>query len=309
MRPTPPHRTAAGRAALGLAFGTALGTALLAAPAAAAHAQFGKLARRAASAATEAAAGRAAKAAAEKAGVAAKAGVSAGDAGSAGGADQLEITPERLDAFLVGMRGPAAAAQRGAAYEARRAAWEKAHGEHEDRKTKYDECLGDVANRGEPDTSPAAVARYARLEKALDALSDRAAKAGADGDPASGARLADSVGVLQRAMTSVQYPSLVRRCGQPPSTTSPQPPADDTPARDGPAFRPAVPAGMTPRQFGMLRERVAAWLIAADRRYAYSPAEQRALESRRAALAPLTPLFRGNDLPWGSMMHGLGGDS
>jgi hypothetical protein len=302
MRPTPPRRTAS-RAPLGLAFGTALGTALLAAPACAAHAQFGKLARRAAAAATEAAAGRAAKAAAEKAGV------SAGDAGSVGSADQLEITPERLDAFLVGMRGPAVAAQQRAAYEARRATWEKVQGEHEHRKEAYSKCLGDVTNPGQPDTSPTAVALHARLVDALEALGDRSAKASAAGNPPLAARLADSVEVLQRAMMSVQYPALARRCGQPPSTTSPQPPADDAPAPSSPAFRPAVPAGMTPRQFGLLRERVAAWLIATDRRYAFSPAEQQALESRRAALAPLAPLFRGDHLPWGLTMHGLGGDA
>jgi hypothetical protein len=66
---------------------------------------------------------------------------------------------------------------------------------------------------------------------------------------------------------------------------------------------------MTPRQFGTLRERVAAWLLAADRRYVYAPAEQQALESRRARSPRSPPLFRGDHLQWGYVMHGLGRES
>ncbi len=62
---------------------------------------------------------------------------------------------------------------------------------------------------------------------------------------------------------------------------------------------------MTQTQFGLLRERVAAWLLANDKRYTYSGPEQQALESRRAALAPLTPFFRDRSVEWRSVHAGF----
>lgn len=304
---SPAAPAAAGRRAVArLALGVACGTALVAASAAPAHAQFGRLVKRAAAAATEAAAGAAAGRATNAA--AAKAGVTSGaaDAGEARDADQLDITAERLDAFLVAMRGPAAAAEQRAAYAGRRAAWDKATADYADRNRVYDACRTRFVSNTRPDVSPAALARQERIANTVTALADRSVQAQQAGNTALVARLADSVEVLQHATEQVLFPTLARSCGARPTKPASEPPSDDAPAANGPAFRPAVPAGMTPRQFGTLRERVAAWLLAADRRYVYAPAEQQALESRRAALAPLTPLFRGDHLAWGSYMHGLG---
>lgn len=303
MRPTPRPAHATRAATSNIVLGLTLGAALLAAPTSAAHAQFGGLLKRAAAAAAEKAGGSAKDAAAEKAGVGPRTASPAGDA------DQLEITPERLDAFLVGMRGPIEAAQQRAAFAERRTAWEKAVAEHRERKQAYAACRERLGNSVKPDLSPAAQARQARLTDAMGAVADRMAKANEAGNQDLAARLADSVEVLQRATVDVLYPTLVRTCGSQPSDAGPQPPTGDAPDRNGPALRPTVPAGMTARQFGTLRERVAAWLIATDRRYVYAPAEQQALESRRAALAPLAPLFRGDHLPWGYFLHGLGKES
>jgi hypothetical protein len=314
-RPLPRAASRVGRRlaaplALHAALQVACGAALLAS-ATPAHAQFGKLVKRATEAAAGAAAGRVTGAAADRVGEKAgeKAGIGGGRSGASSDGDRLEITAERLDAFLVAMRGPVEAARQRAAFADRRTAWEKAAADHKTRKVAYEQCQTRVMSAGAPTLTAATAARQERLSDMISAVADQAVKAQEAGNTALVRRLADSSEVLRSAMTRVLFPALAQRCGAEPLGDGPPAPTDEAPDRNGPAFRPAVPAGMTARQFGTLRERVAAWLIATDRRYVYAPAELQALESRRAALDPLAPLFRGDHLVWGSYMHGLGKES
>jgi hypothetical protein len=274
-----------------------LGAALAAAPASAAHAQFGRLVKRAAEAAAGAAAGaagdRAAGAAAERAGVPAP-------GGRARDASALEITGERLDAFAAAMRGPVAAAERRAAqqaaYEAAHKAWEAASADGRAKHKAYDACKDRMTDGRTPDLSPATMQRLEPLVRRFTDVNVRHGQAAAAGNARLAAVLADSSEALQLAMAEVQFPGFLAQCGRPPRPVPAEPAAP--PAADEAALRPVVPAGMTPLQFGVLRERVGAWLVNNGRGAALSDAERQALESRRSALAPFTGFYNGDRLEW-----------
>jgi hypothetical protein len=124
------------------------------------------------------------------------------------------------------------------------------------------------------------------------ALMQRQAAALQAGDSARARALTDSAGVAGEQMENVLVPAL-KACGAyvgVPSTGRPEEPQ---------VAAPAVPAGMTARQFGRLRERVAAWLLT-NGAYGVGDDERAALEARRQELAALTPLFRGDTLAWSS---------
>jgi hypothetical protein len=269
MHPTPPCRPAAGRTVLALAFGTAL----LAAPAAAANAQVGKLIKRAVSAATETATGTAG-------------GAPGRAANGAAGASRLEITAERLDAFVTAMRP----AVEGAAAEQRRGG--QAVRTQEARAT-YAACIERAADT-DPVTSapPAFVREYEQTERTYKALVKREqAQASAEfQSPEQTQPLADSVAVFRERLVRLRYPAA-RACGPEvwPATSNGNPVTQ---------VAPVVPAGMTAVQFGLLRERVAAWLVTEGRAPGYGAAERQALAARRTALAPLAALFRKEDLVW-----------
>jgi hypothetical protein len=288
MRPTPhPAR---------VALAASLGVALLAAPAAA-HAQFGGLLKRAAAAAAEKAG--------EKSGVrgAAEQGGGAAPAGALD-ASLVDITPERLDAFVAGMRGPVEGARRRVAATAAQEAWRTAKVDFVSRQSARDACLKTFAQRATPVMSNAAVRRMSQVGERLPQLAMQQSQAEAAGNTQRAEQLRDSLDVLTGQYFELQYPGSTRACGTPPRRPSETPPPEG-PKADDPAFRPALPAGMTPTQFGLLRERVAAWLLASDKRYTYGDQERQALESRRAALAPLTPFFRDRSVEWRSVTAGF----
>jgi hypothetical protein len=281
-------------------------TCLLASPA---EAQLGKFVKRAAQAAAEAAAGATVRDAAGGA-VSGAVGDTPGTApGESVGrkkvdANQLEITAERLDAFVVAMRGPAAAARRRAEQRAAREAWEAEQKEYTERDDAYDACKDRVTEGRTPDMSPAAVQRIVPVMERFQKANERAGAAYAAGNTALATQLADSVELLAAEVEAAQFPEVAKRCGRPPRKPA-RAPAEET--VDARAFRPALPAGMTPIQFGVLRERVAAWLVVGGQYVSYTEAERQALESRRAALAPLAPFFSGRQLDWTDVLGGLRG--
>jgi hypothetical protein len=293
MRPTLRSHRAARHA-----FGLACGVVLLAGPAAA-EAQFGKLVRRAAAAATEAAAGaaggRAAEAAAAKTGVAVP-------GGRAADASRLAITPERIDAFVVAMRGPAEAARQRAANAEASKARAAAETAQREQNSTYGTCVQQHIGGRVPDL--AAAQRAERFMDRFHAVNERRGKAYETGNTALGEQLADSVADAQADMQNAIYPGLTKRCGRPVRQVAAASVVAAAPVSDA-AFRPAVPAGMTPIQFGVMRERVVAWLVAEGRGAALDAAERQALESRRAALAPLAPLFESRTLEWVDVGAGL----
>ncbi len=263
-----------------------LGAALLM-PLSAADAQLGRLMKRAAAAAAEAAVD-------EKVGE--KVGDRTGAAGRPADASRLEITPERIDAFVAGMEGPLAAARAAAAREARRR-------DAEARAEAYTACRKKTeAELGAAlfDTSPEAMDRAARIGNEMSAMGQRHNAAEQAGDRRQAAVLMDSLAILGAALEDAQAPAFAQRCG-----AKPVAPAEPTPGDRDAMLRPAVPAGMTPVQFGVMRERVAAWLVASGVGAALSPAESAALESRREALAPLAPFFQDRSLPWTNVLGGL----
>lgn len=285
---------------------TAVACLALAAPASTAHAQFGKLIKRAAAAAGDVAAEAAAGKAAEKAGgTAVGRAAASGTSSSASGSSILEITPERIDAFLVAMRGPIELGRQRAAHAARLAEYEQARQTYGTRTREYERCSGDYASRVRPAITPATQARNERIADQISAMADAAIAAQERGDTARVRAFADSSATLSRAMAANMYPGLAKACGTHPGR-EPVRPSGEPPRADDPAFRAERPAGMTVAQMGMLHERIGAWLLANDRRYTYAEAERAALEGKRPALAPLTPLFRGEHMAWRNVLEGMG---
>jgi hypothetical protein len=303
MRPTarrphlPTHHgaRAAARRALGRrAAAVALGALLVGAPDAA-HAQFGGLVKRAARAAADAAGGGAAGAAAGRAGL------PAGSAGRAGDASRLEITPERVDAFLAAMRGPVEGVRRRQAGEAARQAYEAQLADYQAKDDAYDSCKDRLTDGAVPDVRNPELQRAARrFGEANGPLTARAVKAREAGDERLAKQLTDSIQTLILAVDEASFPTLRAKCGAPPR--EPRKPASQDDG-SGPAYRATVPEGMTPVQFGTLRERIGAWLVADGAGGGLSDAERRVLESRRAALEGTRPYYQQGG--WANVLAGL----
>jgi hypothetical protein len=267
---------------------TALLAAAVAAPLAPAQAQLGKLVKRGVQGAIEGAVDRKAR---EAAGVppaegSATSSSSSSTASSSKAASKLEITGAHLDAFLVAMAEPVTVARENIAARA-------ALVEHRKRFEAQGACHVAVVSRGAPDYTPAQQARIDEVQKRQGAMADRLGaltdKLMANpSDPAlrrQADALSDSARTLGAELQDAFYPTLAKECGARVS----EPPAKVEDRRI-PGAR--LPEGMTPRQFGLMRERVGAWLLNNGIAAALSDAERAALESRRAQLAPLADLFR-----------------
>ncbi len=266
---SPARRIADRRPPRAVLLAGALAGALLA-PAADAHAQFGKLVKRAATAAAERAAG----------------GDAAGGAAGGAASSRLPITTARLDAFVAAMRP----ALDGAAAEARRGDQSV---RRQEARAAYVACI----ERAE-DTPPVAsgspefVREYEQTERTYKALRAReqAQSSKEFQSPEQTQPLTDSVAVFRERLVRLRYPAA-RACGAEVWPAG----AGDAPAA---AAAPAVPAGMSAVQFGVLRERVAAWLVTDGGAPGYDAAEREALAARRGALAPLAARFRSQELVW-----------
>jgi hypothetical protein len=200
---------------------------------------------------------------------------------------RLDITPERIDAFVVAMRPMVAVAERRRAEAARQDAYKK-------RKDAWTACTD--SNRARVQHLPPATAGLEANGKWMEKSAEyqvRAGQAGTNGDVVASAALQDSmVAATYKAMTAL-YPAI-GSCGDyvyaPAPASAAQARADSTTV--------PTPTGMTPTQFGLLRERIAAFIITDGTDEGFSPAEREALTAKKAALAPLGPLFRDGSLAW-----------
>ena len=105
------------------------------------------------------------------------------------------------------------------------------------------------------------------------------------------------------ALMAAQYPSVAKKCGASPG------PRPDFAARtyrsqEAVVQRIAKENGMNRYQLGLMRERVAAWLLSDGQltgKYGgvkFSDAESQALASRGTQLARFTPVFRNGVMEW-----------
>lgn len=250
--------------------------ASLAVPATAAQAQFGKLIKKAAQnvvqGASEAAASNGAS--------------SASNGSGNRGESAVEITPQSIDALLTAL-GPSMRAA--TAYENARASYEAQQAKYE----AYGKCRTDVKRAHQNDVmvpSPATMQLQIDAGTQVAELMTRYAAAQQAGDAARTHALLDSASVIGERAENVLIPQL-RTCGPhvgQPSGAKPE--ASSVPT-------PKVPNGMSATQFGLLRERVASWLLT-NGQSRVSPNERSALDARKGDLAPLAPLFRGQALAW-----------
>jgi hypothetical protein len=276
----------------------ALLAAAVAAPFAPAQAQLGKLVKRGVQGAIEGAVDKKAREAvgapAEGSATssASTSSASTSSASTSKAASKLEITPAHLDAFLVAMAEPVAVARENVA--ARAALVEQ--------RRKYeaqDACHINVIGRGPASSyTPAQQARIDALTARQGPLTDRltASAERLAANPADAAlrrqadALSDSAKTLAAQLTEAFYPTLTKECG----ARLPEPPAK-VEDRKIPGAR--LPAGMTGRQFGLMRERVGAWLLNNGIAAGLSDTERAALESKRAQLAPLADILR-REIHW-----------
>jgi hypothetical protein len=200
----------------------------------------------------------------------------------------IPISARSLDALLTAL-GPSVRTLQD--YEARRARYDEENGRFERHRACRDSVKKAHPVNGAAQT-PAVVQAMQSYSVRYGALMQRQAAALRAGDSTRTRALTDSAGVAGEQMENVLVPAL-KACGAyvgVPSIARPEEP------RVG---APAVPAGMTARQFGRLRERVAAWLLT-NGAYDVGDDEREALEARKQDLAALTPLFRGDALVWSS---------
>lgn len=227
------------------------------------------------------------------AGAAGAAGVSSGTSRSS---TQLEITAERIDALIAAIEPLANERERAAkadkawrAYEASRDAWSKCY------------------NTSVQGANTAALVQQSD-EAAMEKANQRMQKAAADmqaatGDTARMAALQAEMEEASFAFMAAQFPSVAKKCGASPGKRPEF--ADRTyRSQDATVQRIAQQHGINRWQLGLMRERVAAWLLSDGQltgNYAgvkVTDAEAQALVSRKAQLARFASLFRDGTLEW-----------
>jgi hypothetical protein len=171
-------------------------------------------------------------------------------------ASKLEITPAHLDAFLAAMEEPVAVAR---ANVAARAALVEQKRKFEGQEA----CHINVIGRGPAASyAPAQQARIDALTARQGPLSDRltasAERLAADPADAGLRRQAMRSRTRRDARRRADGGLLPRRSPRNAGARLPEPPAKVA-DRKIPGAR--LPAGMTGRQFGLMRERVGAWLL------------------------------------------------
>lgn len=144
--------------------------------------------------------------------------------------------------------------------------------------------------------------RYAALLDQAVKLNTEAARAGT-ANPALARRLADSATVVQMRASQLMFPGL-RQCGDPPSV--PEEARADGAPRATVVVTEAAQGKYTRRQLGLLRERIAFWVLTGGKpgaeppgRYTtYAADEAAALERHRTELAALKPWFGDPRVDW-----------
>ncbi len=284
-----------------LAAGVAL--TLTAAPAPA-HAQLLKRIKQAAAEKAADAAGRKVlgedSASAAPATAASRGGASSSASGSASssasstrqsGPTKLDITAERLDQFLVAMEPATAAAKERAA-----------HAAAVKRRDSYDKCMGDAQAkqtqammRGEAaGPTKAQQAEIERLSDHASALVEQMIKAQQAGDTARTRQLAEESQANSERALILSNPMIGKLCG---TQVPPRPGSlDETRLRE--MAMPRRIDGMSPAQFGLMRERVALYFLAPEKVSTLTAEERAALDAKRPQLAPFIAAWKDGGMEW-----------
>jgi hypothetical protein len=209
---------------------------------------------------------------------------------------QLEITTGRIDVMLAALEPLATERERAAKADQAWRAYEKA-------RDDWTRCYNTSIT-----AANAATLVQQSDEAAMEKANQRMQKAAAEMQTASAdtVRMAAAQAELEEAgyaFMAAQYPSVARKCGASPGQR-PDFGARTYRSQEAVVQRIAREGGMNSYQLGLMRERVAAWLLSDGQltgNYAgvkLSDAEAQALASRRAQLARFTPLFRNGILEW-----------
>ena len=208
---------------------------------------------------------------------------------------RLEITPERVDAFVVAMRPLVTDAERRHAERAARAAYDE-------KRKRWEECGERVGRRlTAAQRQQAAMPsmetqlKMAELATLATPVMEAYLQAAAAGRHERASVLEDSLAVLDFRSKVLTFPPLAE-CGPPPKRPAI---AADAAGETGGATI-AQPAGMSATQFGLLRERIAVYLLTRGTENPFTPAERSALDARMTELQTLTAFFRDGTLAWSS---------
>lgn len=271
-----------------------LGAAALLCLASPAHAQLGRLKKMGADAVKDAAK--------EKLGVEKK--DAPGSAASARSTDGI-VTGERVTLVLASLEPQVAQAQRTEEAQRARAAFKA-------KRDAYDKCAELATKNFRPGT-PAHVAAVQRNEARITALqnqaaaaSDRMAKAAEAGDMRKYAIIADTVNVLQSRASMLSIGATCSPDFTPPVLIGQQSSGDDSDGASG-EFDPgpAVTRSMSRYDYGLLRERLALWVLlqenpslAKGRQGVFTADEEAVLTANAAALKKFAPYFRTDAMIW-----------
>jgi hypothetical protein len=198
---------------------------------------------------------------------------------------KAEITNERITQFIDAM-GPVIAA--GREVRAERAAKEQLE--------SYHKCSAEAMLKGPGTLTNAQSAESERLAEQVSKLSGQMLAASGSRDTIRINQLNDSIQVLSDKQMRLIYPQIVKCGARPGKRAASNIQTDFHGTITNPA--PARIAGMTPAQFGRMRERIALYLVAPQKPNDLSADERAALDARSKDLAEITAGFRSNLYNW-----------
>ena len=203
------------------------------------------------------------------------------------GSSKVEITNERITQFIDAM-GPVIAA--GREVRAERAAKEQLE--------SYHKCSAEAMLKGPGTLTDAQSKESERLAEQVSALSGQMLAASGSRDTIRINQANDSIQVLSDKQMRLIYPAIAK-CGPRPAKRAP---SNIQTNYDGTITNPAPSriAGMTPAQFGRMRERIALYLVAPQKPNDLSPEERGALDARSKDLADISAGFKSNLYNWQS---------
>lgn len=199
---------------------------------------------------------------------------------------KVEITGERILAFVDAME-PVIAAGREM----------RAHRDAEKQVEAYGKCSAIARTKGPGSLTPAQDAESDRLAAQIQALTTALVANGGMRDTMRINATNDSIQVLLDKQQRLIYPAITK-CGARPAK---QPaPSGITVDFHGTITNPAPKriAGMTPAQFGRMRERIALYLVDPQRPNDLTPDERGAIDGHAKELADIGAGFRNNLYNW-----------
>jgi hypothetical protein len=215
----------------------------------------------------------------------------------------VEITGERLDQFFAAIKPQMDEAKVRIDLIARKKEFEERRKAFEERQKAFEMCKVQVMQdpsqfQGMEDSDPAVIKLNKRLEVANAALGKELAK-GAAMDQKKVAEINVELQDIIAAQQLLSYPGI-KKCGPRP-VPPPEPPEPPAPSSSGAKLAPSARANFTRSEFGLLRERIGAWVLTQgkpDKRMTFSASEQAVMQSRARDLAVLEPYFRDGSIAW-----------